>query len=99
MRAFPTASGPSLTCMILGANGLIAATSFVILRDHSADLLLALLAYVIGMRHAFDADHIAAIDNVSRRLLDDGRPSRTVGLCFSLGHCTLVILIACIVAL
>ncbi|MFM9377455.1 HoxN/HupN/NixA family nickel/cobalt transporter [Gordonia sp. VNK21] len=47
-------------------------------------------AYALGMRHAFDADHIAAIDNTTRRLLRRGRPSTTVGLWFSLGHSSVV---------
>lgn len=51
----------------------------------------ALLAYTFGLRHAFDADHIAAIDNVVRKLIEQRRTSYTVGLFFSLGHSTIVI--------
>ncbi|MGN6759830.1 MAG: HoxN/HupN/NixA family nickel/cobalt transporter [Leifsonia sp.] len=47
-------------------------------------------AYALGLRHAFDADHIAAIDNTTRRLLSNGRPANSVGLWFSLGHSTIV---------
>lgn len=47
-------------------------------------------AYVLGLRHAFDADHIAAIDNTTRRFVDRGRPASTVGLWFSLGHSSVV---------
>ncbi len=50
----------------------------------------ALLAYVLGLRHAVDADHIAAIDNVTRKLMQQGRKPLTVGLYFSLGHSTVV---------
>jgi len=46
----------------------------------------ALLAYVLGLRHAVDADHIAAIDNVVRKLMQDGKRPYAVGLFFSLGH-------------
>ena len=51
----------------------------------------ALLAYGFGLRHAVDADHIAAIDNVTRTLMRDGRRPLTVGLYFALGHSTIVV--------
>jgi high-affinity nickel-transport protein len=51
---------------------------------------LAGLAYGFGLRHAFDADHIAAIDNTTRKLLQEGRRPLGVGFCFSLGHSTVV---------
>jgi nickel/cobalt transporter (NiCoT) family protein len=52
----------------------------------------ALLAYSFGLRHAVDADHIAAIDNVTRKLMQDGKRPVAVGLMFSLGHSTVVVL-------
>ena len=51
----------------------------------------ALLAYSFGLRHAVDADHIAAIDNVTRKLMQDGQRPVTVGFYFSLGHSTIVV--------
>jgi high-affinity nickel-transport protein len=51
---------------------------------------LGLTAYALGLRHAFDADHIAAIDNTTRKLMSDGRRPLSVGLWFSLGHSTVV---------
>jgi high-affinity nickel-transport protein len=51
----------------------------------------AALAYSFGLRHAFDADHIAAIDNVTRKLMQDGRRPVGIGLFFSLGHSTIVV--------
>jgi nickel/cobalt transporter (NiCoT) family protein len=51
---------------------------------------LGLTAYTLGMRHAFDADHIAAIDNTTRKLLAEGKKPVTVGFWFSLGHSTVV---------
>jgi high-affinity nickel-transport protein len=51
---------------------------------------LGALAYTFGLRHAFDADHIAAIDNTTRKLLHDGRRPLGVGFFFSLGHSTIV---------
>jgi nickel/cobalt transporter (NiCoT) family protein len=58
----------------------------------------ALLAYGLGLRHAVDADHIAAIDNVTRKLLHDGQRPIAVGLFFALGHSTVVIAAALVVA-
>jgi high-affinity nickel-transport protein len=52
------------------------------------------LAYTLGMRHAFDADHIAAIDNTTRKLIQDGKRPLSVGYFFSLGHSTIVFLLA-----
>jgi len=51
---------------------------------------IGLTAYTLGMRHAFDADHIAAIDNTTRKLLSEGRRPLSVGFWFSLGHSTVV---------
>jgi nickel/cobalt transporter (NiCoT) family protein len=52
----------------------------------------ALLAYSFGLRHAVDADHIAAIDNVTRKLMQEGKRPVGVGFMFSLGHSTIVVL-------
>jgi len=53
-----------------------------------------ILAYTLGMRHAFDADHIAAIDNTTRKLVQDGKRPLSVGFFFSLGHSTIVFVMA-----
>jgi len=58
----------------------------------------ALLAYGFGLRHAVDADHIAAIDNVTRKLMNEGKRPVTVGFFFALGHSTVVILAALAIA-
>ena len=60
---------------------------------HNYPVLLgtAALAYSFGLRHAFDADHIAAIDNVTRKLMQEGRRPVGVGFFFSLGHSTIVV--------
>ena len=55
---------------------------------------LGTLAYTFGLRHAFDADHIAAIDNTTRKLLQDGKRAMGVGFFFSLGHSTIVFSLA-----
>ena len=57
-----------------------------------------LTAYTLGMRHAFDADHIAAIDNTTRKLMADGKRPMSVGLFFSLGHSTIVFVLALLFA-
>jgi nickel/cobalt transporter (NiCoT) family protein len=51
------------------------------------------LAYSLGLRHAFDADHIAAIDNTTRKLMHDGKRPLSIGYWFSLGHSTVVVAI------
>src|ERR687888_2135898 len=60
---------------------------------------LGTLAYTFGLRHAFDADHIAAIDNTTRKFLQDGKRSLGVGFFFSLGHSTIVFGLAATLAL
>ncbi len=51
---------------------------------------LGVTAFMLGMRHAFDADHIAAIDNTTRKLMEDGQRPVSVGFWFALGHSTIV---------
>ena len=58
----------------------------------------ALLAYSFGLRHAVDADHIAAIDNVTRKLMQEGKRPVAVGLMFSLGHSTIVVIGSVLIA-
>jgi high-affinity nickel-transport protein len=58
----------------------------------------AFLAYVFGLRHAFDADHIAAIDNVVRKLMQEGKKPLAAGFYFSLGHSSIVIIASAIIA-
>src|SRR6266571_3196751 len=53
-----------------------------------------ILAYTLGMRHAFDADHIAAIDNTTRKLVNEGKRPLSVGFFFSLGHSSVVFALA-----
>jgi nickel/cobalt transporter (NiCoT) family protein len=60
---------------------------------------LGLTAYTLGMRHAFDADHIAAIDNTTRKLMTDGQRPMSVGFWFSLGHSSVVFVMVMGIAL
>src|SRR5438874_4064754 len=55
---------------------------------------LGVTAYTLGLRHAFDADHIAAIDNTTRKFMADGKRPLSVGFFFSLGHSSVVFLLA-----
>ncbi|AJT67331.3 High-affinity nickel transport protein [Streptomyces lydicus] len=59
---------------------------------------LGITAYTLGMRHAFDADHIAAIDNTTRKLMADGKRPVSVGFWFALGHSSVVVVMAALVA-
>ncbi|KAL4910260.1 high-affinity nickel-transport protein-domain-containing protein [Aspergillus multicolor] len=70
----------------------------IVLRYHSSLVSNAVLAYTLGLRHAFDADHISAIDLMTRRLLATGQKPVTVGTFFSLGHSTIVIITSIVVA-
>ena len=66
--------------------------------DYLVLLGSAFLAYTLGLRHAVDADHIAAIDNVTRKLMQDGKKPVDAGFFFSLGHSSVVILASAAVA-
>src|SRR5271154_5450308 len=72
--------------------------AIVAFRPYPLLLGTALLAYGFGLRHAVDADHIAAIDNVTRKLMQEGKRPVGVGFFFAIGHSTVVILAAAGVA-
>src|ERR1700722_15482303 len=84
--------------------GLIAANvlgwlwALIAFHDYPVLVGTAFLAYAFGLRHAVHADHIAAIDNVTRKLMQDGKRPVGVGLFFSLGHSTVVVLASAAVA-
>ena len=79
----------------------VVAWGWALVAFHNYPVLLGLaaVAYSFGLRHAFDADHIAAIDNVTRKLMQEGRRPVGVGLFFSLGHSTIVIALSVAMAL
>src|SRR5215475_13843404 len=66
--------------------------ALVAFRHYPTLLGTAFLAYTLGLRHAVDADHIAAIDNVVRKLMQDGQRPLSAGLFFALGHSSVVVL-------
>ena len=69
-----------------------------VFHDQPAALGVAVLVYTLGLRHAVDADHIAAIDNVTRKLLQDGQRPVAVGFFFAIGHSAVVTIVAAGVA-
>src|SRR6201986_5072745 len=84
---------------VLGIYGILAVLNgaawlwaLVAFRHFPVLLGTAFLAYSFGLRHAVDADHIAAIDNVTRKLMQEGKQPVSVGFMFSLGHSTIVLL-------
>src|SRR6201991_4771623 len=89
-----TARGPvaAIMTLLIGTNMLTWLWAAHAFHARPALLGLALLAWVFGLRHAVDADHIAAIDNVVRKLMQDGQRPVAVGFFFSLGHSTVVVL-------
>jgi len=88
-----------LYTLLVGGNLLAWAWVLVALHDYPVLLGVAVLAYTFGLRHAVDADHIAAIDNVTRKLMQEGQRPVAVGLFFSLGHSIVVIFASAAVAL
>jgi nickel/cobalt transporter (NiCoT) family protein len=77
--------------------GVVAPQHFQLGGDHPVFTIgVGVLAYTFGLRHAFDADHIAAVDNATRKLLadDTGRKPLSLGFWFSLGHSTIVFTLA-----
>lgn len=93
-----TAAGMSLRKRIIFVYGFLIAANILawvwaLISFHQFPLLLgtAFLAYTFGLRHAVDADHIAAIDNVTRKMMQQGKRPVGIGLFFSLGHSTIVV--------
>lgn len=84
--------------LLIGVNLIAWTWAFYTLRGHAVLLGAALLAYSFGLRHAVDGDHIAAIDNVTRKLMQEGKRSVAVGFWFAIGHSAVVILLALAIA-
>src|SRR5580700_5133681 len=86
-------------CLLIAANVLAWVWALIAFRDYPVLVGTAFLAYAFGLRHAVDADHIAAIDNVTRKLMQEGKRPIGVGFFFSLGHSTVVVLASAVIAL
>ncbi|OAA46698.1 high affinity nickel transport protein nic1 [Beauveria brongniartii RCEF 3172] len=84
--------------LLVAANAVVWAACGVVLRFHPKLISPAALSYTLGLRHALDADHISAIDLMTRRLIASGQRPATVGTFFSLGHSTIVIVTCVVVA-
>ncbi|KAF2808861.1 NicO-domain-containing protein, partial [Mytilinidion resinicola] len=80
-----------VNCLVWGGVG-------IVLHFHGALISTAILSYTLGLRHALDADHISAIDLMTRRLIAANQRPVTVGMFFSLGHSTIVIITSITVA-
>ena len=80
----------AIYALLLAANAAVWTWAVIAFAGRPTLLGTAFLAYVLGLRHAVDADHIAAIDNVVRKLMQEGKRPVSVGLFFSLGHSLVV---------
>jgi high-affinity nickel-transport protein len=85
--------------LLLGLNAAAWAWALISFHHHPVLLGTAMLAYSFGLRHAVDADHIAAIDTVTRKLMQDNRPATGVGLFFSFGHSLILLIATAVIAL
>ena len=79
--------------------GIVAPRQYAIGDSGVLGVAVGLVAYTLGMRHAFDADHIAAIDNTTRKLMAERHRPMSVGFWFSLGHSTIVFVLVALIAL
>ena len=84
--------------VLAGMNALAWIWAWAAFADRPSLLGIALLAYMFGLRHAFDADHIAAIDNVVRKLMQEKKQPYAVGFFFSLGHSSIVVIASILIA-
>jgi nickel/cobalt transporter (NiCoT) family protein len=85
--------------LLISANAGAWTWALIAFHKHPVLLGAAFLAYTFGLRHAMDADHIATIDNVVRKLMQRGKRPVSVGFFFSLGHSTVVFCLSVIIAL
>lgn len=87
-----------IIAILIAVNALVWIAVGIVLHFHPALISPAALSYALGLRHALDADHISAIDLMTRRLIASGQRPATVGTFFSLGHSTIVIITCIVVA-
>jgi nickel/cobalt transporter (NiCoT) family protein len=82
----------AMYALLVAANAVVWIVALILFIPHHSLLFgTAVLAYTFGLRHAVDADHICAIDNVTRKLMQEGKRPVAVGFFFSLGHSTIVV--------
>src|SRR5207244_1488052 len=105
MRALGAAPGGAkarlvgLYAFLIGFNVVLWVLTILASARYAWLLPTGVLAYSFGLRHAVDADHIAAIDNTTRKLMQDGKRPVAVGFFFSLGHSTIVVALSVLLAL
>src|SRR5580700_4097256 len=87
-----------LFVVLIAANFLAWAWAFASFSGYPLLLATALIAYGFGLRHAVDADHLAAIDNVTRKLMQQGQRPTAVGFFFAMGHSSVVLVAATLIA-
>ena len=97
LRGVPNNSILAIASLVV-VNAVVWAACAVVLHLHPKLISPAALSYSLGLRHALDADHISAIDLMTRRLIAAGQRPATVGTFFSLGHSTIVIITCVVVA-
>jgi len=97
LRKLP-GSALAIVLFLVVINLIVWTACAIVLHFHTSLVSTAVLAYTLGLRHALDADHIAAIDLCTRRLVASGQRPVTVGTFFSLGHSTIVVVTAIVVA-
>jgi high-affinity nickel-transport protein len=97
LRKLP-GSALAIVLFLVLINLLVWTACAIVLHFHTSLVSTAVLAYTLGLRHALDADHIAAIDLCTRRLVASGQRPVTVGTFFSLGHSTIVVVTSIVVA-
>jgi high-affinity nickel-transport protein len=78
--------------------GIVAPSHYSLGASGTFTIGIGVTAYTLGMRHAFDADHISAIDNTTRKLMSEGKRPLSVGFWFSLGHSTIVFMLAFLIS-
>jgi high-affinity nickel-transport protein len=89
----------AIYALLIGANLGAWIWAFIAFAQQPVLIGTAVLAYTLGLRHAIDADHIAAIDNVTRNLMQQGKRPVAVGFFFALGHSTVVVVASVAVAM
>src|ERR1700710_537811 len=92
------ARGVTTMSLLIVGNAIVWVAALVTFWGHLHLIEFAGVAYLLGLAHALDADHICAIDNVTRKLMQDGQRPVGVGLFFSLGHSTIVVLATILIA-
>ncbi len=89
----------NLYAFLIGVNILVWVLALIAFHSYPLLLGTSVVAYTFGLRHAVDADHIAAIDNVTRKLMQENKRPVAVGFFFSLGHSTVVVVASVAIAL